>query len=140
MINFHEEGVNPNIHDEESVANWITMIARRHGFSIQEINFIFVSDQYLLEMNQKHLQHDTYTDIITFPFFAEGSKDLLGDIYISVDRIEENAEAFKVSPIDELHRVMIHGILHMVGFDDKTPELKERMKNEENISLSLRMF
>ena len=76
LINFHQEGANPNLHDEESIADWIRMIASRHGFSIQELNFIFVTDEYLLEMNQKHLQHDTYTDILTFPYFHEGTNRL----------------------------------------------------------------
>ena len=140
LIQFHQEGTNFSIHDEESVADWIRTVVGRHHYSIQEINYIFVTDQYLLEMNQKHLQHDTYTDIITFPYTLPNSTLLIGDIYISVERVTENAIKFNVSPVDEMHRVMIHGILHLVGISDKTPEERAKMELEENIALSLRMF
>lgn len=140
LIHFHREGTEPRIHDEESISDWIRMVVNRYNFSVQEINYIFVTDQYLLELNQKHLQHDTYTDIITFPYTVAGSSEIIGDIYISVDRVNENAQKFKVSPIDEMHRVIIHGVLHLVGINDKTPEERKKMELEENIALSLRMF
>jgi rRNA maturation RNase YbeY len=95
------------------------------------INFIFCSDEYLSELNKTYLKHDGLTDILTFPF-AEEPETISGDIYISVDRVKENAENFGEQMEQELRRVMIHGILHLMGYKDKTEDEKKRMRKKEN--------
>ncbi len=119
--------------------NWINNCVVAEGFKIQEINFIFCSDDYLLEINKNYLDHDTYTDIITFDNGEQNGK-VLGDIFISVDRIHENAAKFGVSERDELHRVMIHGVLHLLGYTDKDHKTKAQMTDRENHYLGLRNF
>jgi len=97
------------------------------------INVIFCSDNYLLDINKKYLQHDYYTDIITFDYT---SKDIIsGDIYISLERVQENADIFKVSYIEELYRIMFHGILHLAGYNDKTTADKKKMIFKEDYYL-----
>lgn len=112
---------------------WITEVVKSYSKSIGVLSFVFCTDDYLLEMNQKHLNHDYYTDIITFNY-NEGDS-LSGDLFISYDRITDNAAMLGVSVWDELCRVMIHGVLHLIGFDDKTIEKKKEMREEENRSL-----
>lgn len=102
--------------------------------NIEEVNIIFCSDDYLLEMNKKYLNHDYYTDIITFDN-SEG-ENISGDLFISIDRIRENAGAYGVSFENELQRVIIHGVLHLVGYKDHSPKEKETMRNKENFYLS----
>lgn len=100
-----------------------------------DINYIFCSDEELLEINIRHLNHSTYTDIITFDY-TEGNK-ISSDIFISIDRVEENAKKFKVSFEEELHRVMIHGILHLCGYKDKSKADAELMRKKENAALKM---
>ncbi len=95
-----------------------------------EINFIFCSDNYLLDMNKTYLKHDYFTDVITFDYCE--NEILSGDIFISIDRIKENAKLYNVSFNQELHRVMIHGLLHLVGYNDKTDEEQKEMTDKEN--------
>ncbi len=97
---------------------------------IGDISIIFVSDEYLLEMNKKYLNHDYYTDIITFDYCEKNV--ISGDLFISVERVEENADTFNISFISELHRVMIHGVLHLCGYRDKTDEEQVEMRSMEN--------
>lgn len=118
---------------------WVNNCVMAEGFKIQEINFIFCTDDYLLEINKNYLDHDTYTDIITFDNGEQNGK-VLGDIFISVDRINENAAKFEVSERDELHRVMIHGVLHLLGYTDKDHKTKAQMTDRENHYLGLRNF
>ncbi len=118
---------------------WVNNCVMAEGFKIQEINFIFCTDDYLLEINKNYLDHDTYTDIITFDNGEQNGK-VLGDIFISVDRIHENAAKFGVSERDELHRVMIHGVLHLLGYTDKDHKTKAQMTDRENHYLGLRNF
>jgi len=118
---------------------WVNNCVMAEGFKIQEINFIFCTDDYLLEINKNYLDHDTYTDIITFDNGEQNGK-VLGDIFISVDRINENAAKFGVSERDELHRVMIHGVLHLLGYTDKDHKTKAQMTDRENHYLGLRNF
>ena len=101
-----------------------------------EIQFIYCSDSYLLQLNRQYLQHDTFTDIITFDYSAE--KTVSGDIFISIDRVSENAKKFSHSFEDELHRVMAHGVLHLMGFKDKSKKTKLQMTTEEDKALLLR--
>ena len=95
-----------------------------------DISIIFVSDQYLLEMNQKYLNHDYFTDIITFDYCEHNI--ISGDLFISVDRVKENADSFNVDELTEIHRVMIHGVLHLCGYQDKTEEEEKNMRLLEN--------
>ena len=95
-----------------------------------DISIIFVSDQYLLEMNQKYLNHDYFTDIITFDYCEHNT--ISGDLFISVDRVKENADSFNVDELTEIHRVMIHGVLHLCGYKDKTDEEEKNMRLLEN--------
>jgi rRNA maturation RNase YbeY len=103
------------------------------------LNFIFCSDNYLLSINQNFLKHDTLTDIITFDN-SEDKRVIVGDIFISLERIQENAESFGVTIKDELHRVMIHGTLHLLGYADKAKEAKALMTDKEDLYLSKRIF
>ena len=111
-------------------------MASSHKRRITALNYIFCSDHLLLDINQEYLSHDTYTDIITFDY-SDIPGRIEGDIYISVDRIAENAAKFKVSLREELARVMAHGLLHLCGFGDKTPAEKVEMRKEEEMALSL---
>jgi len=139
-ISFFVEDIEFELGEPDLVRQWVEMTADKYGHTIRQLDFIFCSDLYLLKLNKDYLDHDDYTDILTFPYHDSGAKELIGDIYISVERVGENAVNLKESFVDELHRVMIHGVLHMVGFDDKTMDLKLEMRKAENVALSLRMF
>jgi rRNA maturation RNase YbeY len=106
----------------------------KEGFKVAHLNFVFCSDEYLLLLNKSHLNHNTYTDIITFPFSNEGEA-VLSDIYISVERVKENAENFSQSFKRELHRVIFHGVLHLCGYKDKTLSEKKMMREKETYYL-----
>jgi rRNA maturation RNase YbeY len=113
--------------------DWISQTIINEGKTVGEINIIFCNDEYLLKINQEHLTHDYYTDIITFDY-SENTL-ISGDLFISKDRVEENAEEYKVSFENELNRVIIHGILHLIGYNDKSElEIKE-MRTKENYYL-----
>jgi rRNA maturation RNase YbeY len=116
---------------------WIKKVVEEEGAIIQEINFIFCPDSYLLTLNQGFLKHNTLTDIITFDNSSKSTL-LEGEIYISIDRVKENASKFQVQLKDELNRVMIHGILHLLGYKDKKPAEKALMRKKEEACLSLR--
>lgn len=116
--------------DEKSISSWIEKCILNHNFEIGEINYIFCDDAYLLKLNIEFLQHNTLTDIISFDNTI--GKLIGGDIFISVERVEENAKEFNVSFNEELNRVMIHGVLHYLGYNDKTVPEKKVMRNKEN--------
>lgn len=120
--------------DEVTLETWVEMIISNKGFEPGEINFIFCDDKYLHRLNVEFLQHDTLTDVISFDNSL--GKLISGDIFISVERVQDNASDFNVTFEEELHRVMIHGILHFLGFKDKTPEDEKLMRQEENTALS----
>ena len=138
-INFFAEDITFNIKQKGLVRNWIrnTILAEKHRLRL--LNFIFCSDAYLLNINQQYLNHDTYTDIITFDN-SEKDQDILGDIFISLERIRENARTLNVNETDELHRVMIHGTLHLLGYPDKGKSAKALMTEKEDLYLSKRAF
>ncbi|MCB9231469.1 MAG: rRNA maturation RNase YbeY [Bacteroidia bacterium] len=140
MIEFLNEDTEFEIGNGEFVSQWIEQIILRHKHKLQEVSIIFCSDEYLLQMNKEHLNHDYYTDVITFPYGLPNSREISGDIFISVDRVKDNAAQRKIHPIDELHRVIIHGVLHLLGFDDKDEASEAEMRKEEDLALSLRMF
>ena len=116
------------------IQDWLLKVIEQEGSSSGILNFIFCTDEYLLKINQEHLNHDTYTDVITFQYADDKAE---GDIFISVERTKENAISFNVNPLLELHRVMVHGLLHLLGYMDKNPEDKSLMTQKENIYLKL---
>ena len=120
---------------EEKFNLWITASCQTEGYKIQELNYIFCDDDYLLKINQDYLQHDYLTDIITFDYVS--GKNISGDLYISIDRVKENATEFNVTFENELKRVMIHGVLHLMGYSDKSDAATAEMraKEEEKIKL-----
>lgn len=119
-----------------TITKWICEVAKRNQKRVAALNYIFCNDTYLHQINLKHLQHDTLTDIITFDYSEESSL-LIADFYISIPRVAENAPQFDVPFPEELARVMIHGLLHLIGYSDKTPTAKERMRKQENKYLAM---
>jgi len=138
-IRFFTEDCSVVLKNKAQLRDWFINTTRAEGNRIKELNYVFCSDAYLLEMNQSYLNHDTYTDIITFDN-SETDENVLGDIFISIDRIRENAKNFGVTETDELHRVMIHGLLHLLGYGDKSKTEKAKMTEKENHYLALRSF
>lgn len=138
-IYFFCEDISFNPPPLRSTRTWLKEVASGENKSIGKLNYIFCSDAYLLKINLDYLNHDTLTDIITFDN-SETENVIEGDIYISVDRVRENAERFKAPFIKELHRVMVHGLLHLVGYNDKTLRQKRMMRKKESSYLSLREF
>lgn len=134
-ISFFYEETNFILPKTQNVKAWVKSIILNDNFKLEQINFIFCSDDYLHSLNLQYLEHDTYTDIITFDYSIE--KTLEGDIYISVDRVSENAQLLNIGFNEEIYRVMAHGILHMMGFKDKSETDKARMRQKEDSCLSL---
>ena len=134
-ITYHKEEVDFRLPNEDILSRWLTDIAASKNKSISQIAFIFCDDDYLLNINKEYLNHDFYTDIITFPY--KQGPEIESDIFISIDRIKENAMLFKSSFKDELIRVMAHGMLHLIGFKDSTEEEKKEMRRKENWSIDL---
>lgn len=137
-ISFHSDGVNFKLGNPEEVSLWITKAIENENFSTGELSFVFTTDENLIEINRQYLNHDTYTDVITFDY-SEG-KIISGEIYISIERIRENAIQFSQGEIQELHRIMIHGVLHLCGYTDKETDQKAQMTRKEDYYLSLRTF
>ena len=137
MIAFNNE-IEFTLDNQDDLANWITQMLEEEEFRLGELNYVFCSDDQLLEKNIEFLNHDTYTDIISFDYTM--GKLVSGDIFISIDRVRENANTFKASFQDELNRVMIHGVLHYCGYKDKSDEEKSLMRSKEDYYLSLRKF
>ena len=135
-INFFSEGISFSVPNPRKTKSWLTESIAAEGASALEINYIFCSDQYLLSINKGYLKHNTFTDIITFDN-SEKESLLEGDIFISVQRIAENAKKYEVPPEQELRRVMIHGVLHLLGYGDKTPKQNAEMRKKEDHYLSL---
>lgn len=136
-IFFHSENIDFELAHESKIINWLQEVAKREGNNIDSLSFIFCDDSYLHEMNVEYLNHDTLTDVITFQYSEPETKIIEGDIFISIDRIKENALTYKVPTQTELNRVIVHGTLHLLGFGDKSPEEKEIMTNKENLYLAL---
>lgn len=137
-ISFFTESVTYNLPQKLKVKKWIKATIEKEGFRLQELNFIFCIDEYLLGINQQYLNHDTYTDIITFDNSNE-EKLIVSDIFISIERVKENAKTFKTTEFDEVCRIMIHGTLHLLGYKDKGKAAKTLMTQKENEYLSFRV-
>ncbi|MBC7654808.1 MAG: rRNA maturation RNase YbeY [Oligoflexus sp.] len=136
-IYFFNEETNFKLKQLNQTRTWIKNTIESESYSLKSINFILCSDQYLLNINQQYLNHDTYTDIITFDN-SEINKHIQSDIFISIERIKENSKAYKVTIDTELHRIMIHGILHLLGYKDKSTKDKKLMTIKENEYLAKR--
>lgn len=135
MISFHNQSIAFKFKGKTKIKQWIKAVTEKEKHKLGTINYIFCTDDELLEINIKHLNHNTLTDIITFDY-TEG-KTINSDIFISVERVFENAEKFKVTFDEEFQRVMIHGILHLCGYKDKTKVDAELMRKKENAALKL---
>ncbi|AMC11310.1 rRNA maturation factor [Lutibacter profundi] len=134
MIQFNYE-TNFKLENEDILKKWISRCIEFHGFKEGELNYIFCDDEYLLKLNIEFLNHDTLTDILSFDYTL--GKLIEGDIFISIERVKENAKKFNQLIDNELNRVIIHGVLHFIGYSDKTAEEKEIMRSEENKCLAL---
>ena len=128
MIEFHFE-TEFRLSNTEKYRNWVSKIVTTEGYSIGDLNYIFCYDCYLLEINQKYLRHDTLTDIITFDYTT--GKTMSADIYISTERVQENAVSYQVTFENELLRVMSHGILHLAGYKDKKDKRKKKRRKKK---------
>jgi len=131
---FNEDVPFPKL-KRRSTTNWIKETIHLEEKSIGDISFIFCSDDYLLEVNKKYLTHDYYTDIITFDYVEDGL--ISGDIFISIDRVKENAKLFSTTLQDELNRILVHGVLHLLGYKDKIKKDKTLMTFKENYYLNM---
>tara|TARA_R110000787_G_scaffold284614_1_gene398554 strand:+ start:14233 stop:14649 length:417 start_codon:yes stop_codon:yes gene_type:complete len=137
MIDFFSETAF-NLQNSEEIASWISAIILNENFEEGEVSYIFCDDEYLHKLNLEFLKHDTLTDIISFDNSL--GNEINGDIFISVERVKENASSYNTTFENELHRVIIHGILHYCGYKDKTKKDADIMRTKEDIALSLRNF
>ena len=136
-INFFAQDLNFKVPHPRKTKAWIKEVIKRENKTLANLNYIFCSDAYLLTINEQYLNHKTLTDIITFDN-SEHDGTIEGDIFISLERVRENAAALKTDFEDELHRVLIHGVLHLSGYSDKTTKQKSQMRKKEDACLSLR--
>lgn len=133
MIRFHYEYPSFKVSQAIKIKSWLDQVAISEGKHIDQLEYHFVDDEALLEINRQSLNHDYYTDIITFPYEYE---PISGELFISIDRIRDHAAQYKVTPQQELLRVMVHGLLHLCGYDDKVPNHKKRMTAKEDFYLA----
>jgi rRNA maturation RNase YbeY len=138
-IAFHSADISFSLKERKALRRWLGDTAAIYGYSVSDLQYIFCSDDYLLQINQNFLNHDDYTDIITFDL-GEKKGEICGEIYISIPRVKENGKAFGSGFRDELHRVMVHGVLHLCGLKDKTQKQEKEMRNAENEALLRRNF
>lgn len=134
-INFNFEDVEFELPDSDSLVSWVDFAIKNEGYSTGNITYVFCSDEYLLNMNKQFLNHDYYTDIITFDYVKDDIAS--GDLFISYDRIKDNARSFDVSCETELLRVMIHGVLHLIGYDDLTDEDEAEIHKMEDFYIDV---
>ena len=138
-IQFVKEDVTFKLKRAAKLKLWIKRIIAEHEFDLLNLTYVFCSDEYLLAINIEHLNHDTLTDVITFNN-SDNERTIEADIFISVDRVQDNARYLNVDYKEELHRVLIHGVLHLLGFTDKDPAAELEMRAKEEYCLSLRNF
>ncbi len=137
-IEYFFEDISPISLPTENLSAWLTHVATTENQEISTLNFILCSDEHLYQINLEYLQHDYYTDVITFDN-SEGDS-IEGDIFISLERVTENSQEQGTTQLNELRRIMVHGLLHLVGYNDKTKEEKDLMTEKENAYLSLPQF
>jgi len=135
MVRFFTEDISFSLPRKQQTRQWLAGLAEGEGYTIGELNYIFCSDDYLLQVNRDYLDHDYYTDIITFDNAEEEGK-LEGDIFISIDRVNDNARTLNVPEEQELRRVIAHGLIHLCGYGDKSDEEAKRMRQKEEESLT----
>ena len=123
------------LEEESGYSDWINRIVKMEGAVLDQLDYVFCSDDYLFKVNVEYLNHNTYTDIITFDYSVD--ERITGDIFISIDRVKENAKAFDVEFMSELRRVMCHGVLHLLGYNDKSDEERDIMRSMENKMIEL---
>ena len=138
MLDINYEDVDDLSLSDIDLTNWISKVCIIENYNLGDISLIFCSDEYLLDMNRTHLDHDYYTDIITFDY--TDNQIVSGDLFISIDRVRDNASDFNVSFEHELHRVIIHGVLHLCGYKDKSDDEAKLMRSKENNALSMISF
>lgn len=138
-INFFKEEISFRLANQRELKEWIAEVIKAKHFTLVRINYIFCSDVYLLKLNKDYLHHNTFTDILTFNNSSE-KKNVEADIFISYERVKINAGSYGTSVKDELHRVMIHGVLHLLGYEDKSAKDKKLMREMEDRMLALRRF
>ncbi|MEO6836936.1 MAG: rRNA maturation RNase YbeY [Ginsengibacter sp.] len=134
-ILFNNHGVSIVLKDKLLLKTFLSTIFAEEGFAFKSVSYVFCTDEFLLKLNQQYLKHDTLTDILTFTLSGT-SLPIVSEIYISIERVKENAKDLIVSFEDELHRVMIHGILHLCGYEDHSPKEKSKMRSKEDYYLS----
>jgi probable rRNA maturation factor len=137
QINFFSDNYPFKLEHPRKTSKWIKESIQKEKKILEQINFIFCSDAYLLEINRQYLNHNYLTDIVTFDQ-SESLNTIQGDIFISIDRVNENASKFRVPFDQEFHRVLIHGVLHLIGYSDKDSTSKAKMRKKEDAYLSLR--
>lgn len=136
-ISFFTADIDYLLQDESQVIQWLITVAQEKDRTISNIEYVLCSDAFLLDINKKYLDHDTLTDIITFPI---QESPLEATIYISIERVTENADLYHTTQQDEIHRVMVHGLLHLLGYKDKTDDQKKEMRRQEDLALAKRTF
>lgn len=136
-IRFFSEKIHFKIHHPRKISSWIKDAIKKEGCRLESLNIIFCSDEYLASMNVKYLGHNTFTDIITFSH-SEITGVIDGEIFISIPRVKENSSSFNTLFKNELNRVIIHGVLHLIGYSDKSSAKKQEMRKKEDSYLSLR--
>ena len=137
-VSFASEQTDFIVSNQENLTNWFIEVCKCEGKTLGDLAYIFCSDDYLLGMNKQFLSHDYYTDVITFDY--TDTETTSGDVFISIDRVRENAETASQTIDNEIHRVMVHGLLHLLGYADKSPTEKTLMTSKEDFYLSLRAF
>ena len=139
-LDFFSEDCKFNVEDSQRYQDWIELTSKEENIEPETINIIFCSDNYILNVNNEYLQHDYFTDIITFDYSEEQDdvKHISGDLFISIDTVHSNADAYSVSFREELDRAVIHGILHLIGYKDKSIEEQKQMREKEDYYLNKR--
>lgn len=132
-IEIYSEQIDFQLEHVDRITTWLEAAAAEEGYEVGDINIIFCDDEYLLNVNRQYLNHDYYTDIITFDYSEE--EMVSGDLFISIDRVRENAEEFHQLFSEELHRIMVHGVMHLCGYQDKEPLEKTEMTGKEDFYL-----
>ena len=136
VIQFFQEEIRFKLSSPRKSTRWILNVVKSENNQVAGINFIFCSDRYLKTINVEYLAHDTFTDVITFDYSDESG--IQGDVFISIERVRENAQKFRTDVDEEVHRVMVHGVLHLLGYKDKSKTSKALMRKKEDAYLSLR--